>query len=329
MDPEILQLLFQNARNKNKNVSGVLNNLDNSMLAYLAGVYDPTTQMDMGGAASQVWDTYYGNENYPELQPVLDIIAQGGDQYQAQAALDAAVAEGGTLGPFSYETARSLVNDAYKEVSGGGGKKKNDVFSKAGLPSPIDVYDESNLPLDGPLNEFLGKYSSEATRMAGLAEKAKKDVDAGRNRVDVAKKAMSSFVKALEQGGSGRVSDMAVRRLREDISKRDMITDTEWADLVEKYSPAKRGNDPVYEKQYRERVAKASKSLPKISKKDLDSISAAERRANDLMYLAKDAKANEDAVRKAFLARIQESGRTPLGDSLSAMMKFTANTSGK
>lgn len=326
MDPELLQLLFQNARNNNKNVSGVLNNLDSPFLAYLANALDPMTQVDSGGGGSLF--AQYENYDQPAVQDVLAQIRNGVDKYWLSSYIDSNISDEDIVAsgfqPDDFKGLASALQEDYQK-----GNQRKDVFSKAGLPSPLDVYDESNMPLDGPLREFVGKYSSDAARMAGLAEKAKKDVSAGRNRIDVAKNAMSSFVKALEQGGSGRVSDMAVRQLREDISKRDMITDTEWADLVEKYSPAKRGNDPVYEKQYRERVAKASKSLPKISQKDLDSISAAERRANDLTYLAKDAKANEDAVRKFFLTKMQESGKTPLGDSLAAMMRFTANTSGK
>ena len=326
MDPELLQLLFQNARNNNKNVSGVLNNLDSPFLAYLANALDPMTQVDSGGGGSLF--AQYENYDQPAVQDVLAQIRNGVDKYWLSSYIDSNISDEDIVAsgfqPDDFKGLASALQEDYQK-----GNQRKDVFSKAGLPSPLDVYDESNMPLEAPLANFLGKFSSESERIGGLAQKAQKDVGSGRNRVDVAKNAMKEYAEKLRRGGTGGVPDMALRRLSEDVAGRDMVTDTEWAELVEKYSPKNTGYSyGGYEKRYRERLAGAGK-VPKISKKEMDSLSSSERQANDLMYLAKDAKANEDMVRKAFLAKIQESGKTPLGDSLAAMMRFTANTSGK
>jgi hypothetical protein len=327
MDPELMQL-FLNARGRNKNVSGVLGNLDNPLLAYLAGAYNPMTQEDSGGGSTSTWDTYYGNEQYPELQPVLDIIAQGGDEYQAQAALDAAVANGGRLGPFSFETAKSLVSDAYKEVSEGGPSGKKSVFAKAGLSDPLDEYTVETMPMDETIRGFLSTLSKDSSRLAELASGAKKDAKRLKDYVSVGDTFLDSYRRKLrkEMGSAGgNIPGMAIRNLLDSLENKKSISNEELAQLESRFTPQ---GYKDYQDMYKTSIGRASKGLVNrgTTEDDTEKLSKAERKANDLYYLAKEQADAERQIQEGILAAYKKAGKTPLQDELSSMMKFISAT---
>lgn len=325
MDPELLQL-FAATRGKNKNVSGVLNNLDNPLLAYLSGALNPMTQTGGGSGGGSLYAQYENYDN-PAIQDVLAQIRNGVDKYWLSSYIDSNIDDSEMVAsgfqPQDFKGLASALQADYQK-----GTAKNDMWSKAGLSNPLDIYDESNMPLEGGLSDLVTGFSSESQRAQDLYSKAAQDVSSRKNRIDVAKGAMKDFIGKLQGGGAGMPNDVAIRRLREDIEKRDVVTSEDLANLVEKYSPAKRGNDKVYEEKYRDRIARASKNMPQVSSKDMQAVDEAQQEAFALQNIAKKQAEQERMIRQSILRNYQAQGRTPLKDELSTMMRFVSGSNG-
>ena len=75
---EQLQMLMMmmDAKKGNKNVSGVLNNLDSGFLSILSGAYDPRTA-ESSQSANQPFLNKYAQSEDPVVQDILSKLSQG------------------------------------------------------------------------------------------------------------------------------------------------------------------------------------------------------------------------------------------------------------
>lgn len=180
MDEEILSL-FLSALQGNKNVSGTLGNIDNPLLVYLSGQYNPLAGISSGGAG-QIAARYAGNAEYPAVNQLLAQIQQGDDEYQYGTAVKALIAQNQTDGLDSAQF-ESLAKDLYDESTGNVDSSRKSVWDKAGLSDPTDIYSMENLPNRPGLNNVLSQFAAsrqvqqqELERASKLAEEKRKSV---------------------------------------------------------------------------------------------------------------------------------------------------------
>jgi hypothetical protein len=182
MDPEIAAL-FLGARDNNKNVSSVLNNLDSSVLALLAGVYDPLAAQ--GGSGGQLWSSYAGNPDYPVVQDIQQKIQGGADPYYLNSYIDGLVANKVDLNGFQDADLKGLAKGLYNEYngkgSGGGGGGGGDDDLPSWLRDPTDVYTTQDLPMTPKLQEMISELrENDATYKAESFKKGKESIIAKR-----------------------------------------------------------------------------------------------------------------------------------------------------
>jgi hypothetical protein len=173
MDPEIAAL-FLGARDNNKNVSGVLNNLDSPMLALLAGVYDPVSAQGGGAGGGQMWSKYAGNTDYPFVQEIMQLIQNGADPFYLNSHIDAKSGKA-DFGGFQAEDMKGLAKALHAEYngtdSGGGGDGGGRGGSRDdGLPSwlrnPTDMYTAADVPLSRKNLQYINELAANDEEMA-------------------------------------------------------------------------------------------------------------------------------------------------------------------
>lgn len=168
MDEELLNL-FLAAQQGNKGISGTLNNLDNQMLIYLAGQYNPLSAMGItSSGGGQLTARYAGKPDYPAVNQLLAQIQQGDDEYQYGTAVKALITGGQTDGLDSGEFER-LASDLYQESTGQVSPSKKTYWQQRGLSDPTDVYSLENLPNRPGLNKVLSQFATaQAARQSEL-----------------------------------------------------------------------------------------------------------------------------------------------------------------
>jgi hypothetical protein len=183
MDPEIAAL-FLGARDNNKNVSGLLNNIDSSVLALLAGVYDPLSAQ--GRSGGQLWSSYAGNPDYPVVQDIQQKIQGGADPYYLNSYIDGLVANKVDLNGFQDADLKGLAKGLYNEYNGkgsgsGGGSGGGDDDLPSWLRDPTDVYTTQDLPMTPKLKEMISELrKNDATYKAESFKKGKESIIAKR-----------------------------------------------------------------------------------------------------------------------------------------------------
>ena len=162
MDEQTVQMLMQYlaaAKKGNKNVSSVMNNLDSPILLGMAGVLDPYYGMGAGGGTT--YGSFASDETTPPaVRAIMDYVDQGMNPYQIEAQVNALDDEVIRNSGYTDEQLISMGREMAKE----GGKKGTDVFAKAGLRNPNDVYDLETVPLDVSELENVRKYTERAMK---------------------------------------------------------------------------------------------------------------------------------------------------------------------
>lgn len=290
MDTETIQLLAQlmsQAKGGNRNVSSIGNNMSDPLILALAGVLDPYYGMDQGG--SKLYNQFANDPSTPAaVKAVMDYVDQGMNKYQIEAqinALDPAVM---TDSGFTAEQLISMGDEMLREKDK---SKSKDVFAKAGLRNPRDVYSLDDVPLNEKESKSYIKY----------LEKAKSS-ERGMSAIDYnIRKAQRKTERASSK--SKQAADKAIAEMPYTMAGNDQAM----VDAIQTVSKNKYGQGPAKTEDY-DAVARAI-----AQKHDLDTTVQADI-------------ARAMAVKKGALNRAASSGRTPFTDQASALMQFIAST---
>lgn len=344
MDPELLQLLIQ-ATGGRSGAGRTSSNLEDVLLGYLSGGYNPMTDMDSGSTSGKLIQKY-GSSQLPAFQAIMDNLLSGADQYE----LDSIVSrlEANQMIPetgFTTDSFRSLVDAMYKEYTGGGSAGKKDVWQKAGLSNPLDVYDIQTAP--------LGKKGSAA--YAELQKRAQPILSQGEQIDNELKRAMGVLKSSTEgknTGGTRRYSTQDLAKLFTREANRGSLggwlnPEDEFAEWLNKnYGDeslsvadvssaaqkwSKKKSKGIGSKDVSRILSdkQLGKLTPRDMKTDIESpeffafrraIDASRRQALD----EENIMANENAIRQGALDTVNALGRTPLKDELRSRLSMLA-----
>lgn len=174
---QLLMWLIANTAESPGDMKSMMSNIENPIYAAMVGGYDPLSQMQTGGG--QLWNTYSQTQD-PDMQTIVQMIDSGADEYAIQSAVDrmyageSFAAKAGrepfeSLG-MSSDAIRSLIRDMQKERSLG--SSVTDVFAKAGLSNPIDVYTPETVPLSSAAASQIQQYDQMLEMAAKNLQKA-------------------------------------------------------------------------------------------------------------------------------------------------------------
>jgi hypothetical protein len=292
MDPQVVQMLMQYmaaAKGGNKNVSSISNNLSDPVLLALAGVLDPYYG---AGDSSTTYGQFANDPSTPAaVRAVMDYVDQGMNQYQIEAQInnldDKVIKDSG----YTDDILISMGRDMVKE----GGKKGSNVFTKAGLRNPNDIYELDDVPLGQDETESYFNYLKKA-------QESDKQTGTYEQKLNVAK-SKNKRPKAFRDELLDSVD------LDEDIiypfrgALKRSIKEMPDAEL------AQRGGFDV---------------MP--SQKVRDDVSRAQAEYYDQQSKVQGDLLRAQAVREGALRRASQSGRTPFTDQTSTLLKFIAGT---
>lgn len=347
---QLLALLMSNAKSGNKNISSILGNLDNPIFSGMAGVLDPYYGTGVGGGGD-LYSSFAADETTPAaVKAVMDYVDQGMNAYQIEAQINALDPD--VIKDSGY-TDQQLISMG-KEMSKQGGKQANDVFKKAGLRNPNDIYGLSDVPLNDVENKYYAKYLTRAK------ENQKPIGDLG-YQYEVAQQRLK------ELRDSGTINDPfanaminASQNMPTDYIKQGMINAAGSApqDYMMTSAREKASQDMPID-YIRQGMINAAKNAPRDYIKEGMIASAQESPGDYMMTSAKEKagagrraptqeerdavsralanKVNQEtavnydlmraqAVRKGALNRATRAGRTPFTDQTSALLKFIAGT---
>ena len=301
MDKELMKLWFQAMRKGNKNVSGSLGNLDSSLLAYLAGVYDPNTEF--GGQDAMPLLSKYGVSDVPAIQSVLASIQSGADPYSLEADIDALIAENPDfisqtgMQPGTFKELSKAMLEEYQT----GSKPKATWWSKAGLPNPLEMYDITNVPMSAETEAQIAGFRAP---VAGLEKDLARTSAAERYALSLARQTGSPIAKDSPKR-SDKVKSAAKQAL---------------VDINLPFLPVLR----LIQKDKKSNVG-TTKSVDASSEAFKESQRKSIERGFIQQQLA-DQRRKEEAARKGALEAAKALGRTPTGDALKKMMQFIAQS---
>jgi hypothetical protein len=167
---QLLALLMKSAKGGNKNISSLMNNFDNPILLAMAGALDPYYGSGAtGGGGGNLYNSFAGDESTPAaVKAVMDYVDQGMNSYQIEAAINNL--DGDVITDSGY-TDKQLISMG-KEMSKQGGKTANDVFKKAGLRNPNDVYTMSDIPIEGGVRDMIAEQGKTSQKISDMESDA-------------------------------------------------------------------------------------------------------------------------------------------------------------
>lgn len=321
MDPQLLAALLSQAKGGNKNLSGTLGNMDNPILLALAQVLDPYygTGQTTSGAGS-LYGSFASDETTPAaVKAVMDYVDQGMNGYQIEAQINSLDPDIVKNSGYTDEQLISMGKEMAKE----GGKKGTDVFAKAGLRNPNDIYDVEDIPLNDSQNKDYLDYLGKAKESKRGEEQANWDLAVARNNmskysdgsIDVPdwfpKGGEGTTVKPM--GGEGTTVRMmggegtTVRPMGgEGTSVRPMGGEGTTARMGDYKPKKKNGSGPLQAE--RDAISRAQAGVADVNTQV----------AADLM--------RAQAVREGALMSAKAKGRTPFTDQTSTLLKFIAGS---
>lgn len=350
-DQELQMLMaFAAAKKGNKNVSGVLGNLDSPMLAVLAGAYDPRTAGGAQGGGGPFWSKYSQSQD-PVIQDIIGKISQGFDKYQLNSYIDSLAAQGQDLGSFQVSDLKGVAASLQKEYVDGpstsGGASSKDPFSKAGLPSPTELYDTSTVPLSAPNSKHIKDIQDKLKLdMAGYAnagydaEIARRNLGRGltseQGLKTVKKSDIEKWIKEAKSNNKKGFLDIQQSALGRLKKKNDIISLSDLSSVfesattgVDKYTEGNKGWADTTKMLVKDVTNKArkSKKTPTGYNKE------ASKAYDDAMFkkamgetISVSARQREEAIRQGQMDYAQQSGATPSTDAMKQILKFIAAT---
>ena len=345
-----LMLLMSAARGGNKNLSGVLGNMDSQLLAIMAGAYDPRTAEQSGPGSGPYWSRYSQSED-PVIQDVISKIASGADKYQINSYIDSLAAQGQDLGAFQVSDLKGVAGELYKEFTGTGtgssgsssSKNKSDT-QKAGIPDPTELYNTSTVPLSSMNEQYIRKLQEDlapkvkgyetASSRVGVArknlERGSSDTDAGKRikTADVLKWFDEESSKGRGAIGLNRARSYFKNNPVDDISASDLtgVLEKSGSDSL-KYSNNRGGDAKGFGKAVKNITKKAGSARGVGYNKE------AHKKYDEAMQVmlsmerqASAAQQREQAVREGQMDYARQSGATPTTDAMKMIMKFISSS---
>ena len=308
------------ARGGNKNLSGVLGNMDSQLLAILAGAYDPRTAEQSGPGSGPYWSKYSQSED-PVIQDVIAKITSGADKYQINSYIDSLAAQGQDLGAFQVSDLKGVAGELYKEFTGTGtgsssSKNKSDT-QKAGIPDPTELYDTSTVPLAIANELYIKKLQDD------LAPKVKGYGDA-QYQVKVARKNLARYADSEKDASSSnglggpyvipgkgflQPAKGYKQKVKNDFGGPYVVPGKGYKVGGKTGSSGKEGKES---KPYDKKAAKAYDDAMQV--------------LLDIEGKANAAKQREQAVREGQMDYARQSGATPTTDALKMIMKFISSS---
>ena len=329
MDPQILELmmLLSQAKGGNKNLSGMLNNMDSPLLLALAGVLDPMVAQG-SSQSSGIYNQFANDPNTPAtVQQIMDWVDQGLNKYQIESMVNQLPDDVVTDGGYSKDQLISMANDMTKHRSSG--EDKN-VFEKAGFRNPNDVYTVDDVPLSANsqkrLRELEAEYKPISANLENINQRANKAGlimrGAGKDR----RQEWSDLV--MDQNDNPIFKDPKLEDLSKWIKNAGYVSIADIEKKAEEIQMS--GKAPSL---------KLDRAVAKIKKKS----ASYEQGVSDRAQASTDweqakieeskAKAEEynnrrlrEAIVQSNLQQAAQAGRTPFTDQASQLMKFIAGT---
>ena len=335
---EILKLMIQmqQAKGGNKNLSGLLGNMDNPLLLALAGVLDPMSMQD-AGQASSLYGQYAGDPNTPDAVKVLmDYVDQGANKYQIESAINQLDPNVVNASGYTDDQLISMGVDMVKQRSEGTDKN---VFEKAGFRNPNDVYTASDVPLSANsqkrLMELQVEYESTSNKMARQETRTGIAAKKMRGFSEESKKGLAGKLKSEYKGIPVGPAQRGLREFEEYVSSSPYLTVEELNKKFDSLANNLRGANP----QEVDRFKRAA--LARIGSVSKNANQASEVKSMDRGQTIRDweqskieeskIKAQEsnilrlrEAIVQANLQQAAQTGRTPFTDQASQLTKFIA-----
>jgi hypothetical protein len=294
MDTETIMMLAQllsQAKGGNKNVSSIGNNLTDPVILALAGVLDPYYGMGENGSGV-LYNQFASDSSTPAaVRAVMDYIDQGMNSYQVEAQINALDPDVITNSGYTTEQLISMGKEMSDERSKA---KGSNVFTKAGLRNPNEVYTPGDVPLSEKEQKLYSgflKSSKESEKKLGSADYAYRS--AQKNLSDKTKTSKDINAEADEL-----VADMPFVSTQFDAQNRKAAREI----LKEKYSKTP------------------------ATQKDFDDVSRAMWRRANIQNQKRYDEMRAEAVQEGAFNRAAKSGRTPFTDQTSALLQFIAGT---
>ena len=343
-----LLMYFAAAKQGNKNVGGVLGNLDSSMLAVLAGAYDPRTASGAQGGGGPFWSKYSQSQD-PVIQDIIGKISQGFDKYQLNSYIDSLAAQGQDLGSFQVGDLKGVASSLQKEYVDGpstsGGAASKDPFSKAGIPGPGELYDTSTVPLSAPnvkrISDIQAKLAADTAGYGDAVynEKvARRTLDRGSSATEEGKRISKEDVlqwigqessKGRGALGLSRVSSYFKNNKGvQDINKTDLgALLKKSGDEALKYSNAPKQDAKGFEKATKNIMKKTGTTKGVgVNRKAVKAWEDARFKTALMESMASAGQQREQAVREGQMQAAAQSGATPSTDAMKQILKFIAAT---
>lgn len=325
MDPELMALLTQaRATGANKNLSSVLRNLNNPMLAFLAGVPQQPTDV----SADMPLMSQYANVSDPVIQEIVSKINAGTNEYElsswfanrmADPQFALAVADTG----MQEDDLLALAKGMQRERSKAGSSVRDSWWAKAGLSDPSQLYTEATVPLSEREALRIADIRIGSRPAREMLSRAKMEESNARRGVELSDKTLADFLgnlRSIEMQGGGSVPAMSLARMRRDIeSRRGGITEEGLQGLVEKYRPENADYAKAYEKDIQQLYKRGRPSAPGKSR---DALTKAQENVGLAQQQLNAAAEEEAAIRRGRARAFAEAGRTPARDELQNMLRF-------
>jgi hypothetical protein len=309
MDPELLQL-FASARGANKNVSGLLGNMDNSFLAFLAGVYDPVSAQGQPGGGP-LWAKYSQDPN-PVFQQIIQEIQNGADPFYLSSEIDKMGDDVASTGLMTGDL-KGLAKALHKEYTTAGDPKNMSVWAKRGLREPTDLYSTQDVPLgDESRQQIVGMREGQVAADRKLST-AQTQYGKVRSQLSVDDKLKEQMIDRLN---SNRASGpYQSRALAEWISQQDVLDENQLRNKAQALS--------VPEKE----INKATKTLSKRKNKvNQTEYTKSQYDLGSASMQSDAARAAERLYREGLVDSYEAAGKTPTRDQLAGIMSFLSKS---
>lgn len=318
---EELLKLFVQAKSNNKNVSGLLGNLDSPMLALLAGQIDPMAiqAQSSGGLYGQ----YASDPNTPDaVKAIMDFVDQGANKYQIQSSLNSLDPSVVTASGYTPEQLDAMAADMVKERGDG------DMWSKAGLRNPLDVYTTTDVPINAAVALMMNKDSKNASKLAKAMSDATMGAYQTRRRSDTQKAdigRIADIVSNRKTMTSGMASG-GMARLADWLKGQNTLSEDRLSSAIEQFKPKQRGERASYENAIKSVYGALEDKGVKYKKtmSEADELSKQQRKLGIMKNIENSMVSRNNAYRRGVLQAYNEMGKTPTQDQLAGMMKFIA-----
>lgn len=310
MDPQLLALLAAALRG-NSGVSGLLGNIDNPLLAVLAGVYDPMAAQ--GGQAGSLYNQYNASrETNPEIiNNILASVESGANPYEIESEIDRLAADNPEFiaaSGMTPETLTAMAKDMQGQYSSG---QKQDVFSKAGLRNPADIYTMEDVPLPPEAERLISSFRESIEPTLGRESEYK------------------SQLRDLAQREEGRKRKAVFGTYKEGTAK-DRMARLSMGGSLSPEEELKFGG-PVTSRMLSKKAPEMARKALKESGYAMDADTQAQARAllqnlSNTRQERSNAVKREQAIREGVLRSYEKSGQTPLKDQMNAILRTLSYT---